>query len=127
MDQQFTVATKESAAVVKALLTVSDKLGNPTDCSVNTGWVMLDNIMQVWMRFYPKEVKEWKKDVLDQLDVERSIAKSVKEGGYFPMSYPARLYKMIKTLLPEQKLNDDDFIHQMVNRYPMLKTTNSKV
>lgn len=125
-DVQYEAASRLNAAVTKGLLDVHDKLGNPTDCSTNTGWVMLDQIMQVWMKFYPQEVRDWKKEVLEQLDVERSIAESVREGGYFPMSYPTRLWKMIKALLPDQKLNDDKFISQMVSRYPMLKTTNAK-
>jgi hypothetical protein len=120
-------ASKLNAALTKGLLDIHDKLGNPTDCSVNTGWVMLDNIMQVWNKYYPREVREWKKDVLYSLETERSIAASVKAGGYFPMSYPARLHKMIKVLLPDQKLNDDIFIHQLLGRYPFLKTTNAKV
>ena len=124
---QYEAASKTSAALVKGLIDIREKLGNPEDCSVNTGWVMLDNIMQVWFKYYPTEVKEWKKEILDSLDTERSIAASVSAGGYFPMSWPTRLYRMVKALLPKQKLNDDDFIHQLVGRYPILKTTNYKV
>lgn len=120
-------ASKLNAAITKGLLEMHDKLGNPTDCSVNSGWLMMDNIMQVWMKFYPSEVAEWKKEVLDSLDTERSIAMSVKQGGYFPMAWPTRLYRLVKALLPDQKLNNDDFIRQLTNRYPMLKTTNAKL
>lgn len=120
-------ASKLNAALTKGLISVHDKLGNPTDCSTNVGWVMLDNIIQVWSNYFPREVAEWKEEVLDQLEVERSIAASVKAGGYFPMSWPSRLYKMIKTLLPDQKLNDDDFIHKLLGRYPIFKTTNYRV
>jgi len=124
---QYEEASKLNAMVTKGLLDVHDKLGNPSDCSVNTGWVMMDNIMQIWKKFYPGEVEDWKKDVIVSLDTERTIAASVKEGGYFPMSYPTRLYKLIKTLLPDQKLNDDNFIKDITGRYPFLKVTNAKL
>lgn len=120
-------ASKFNAAVTKGLLDLHDRLGNPTDCSTNAGWVILDQIMQIWYKFYPQEVEEWKTDILDTLDLERTIAQSTKAGGYFPMSWPTRLYKLVKALLPDQKLNDDKFVHQVVGRYPMLKTTRYKV
>lgn len=120
-------ASKLNAALTKGLLDVSDKLGNPTDCSVNTGWVMLDNIMQVWVKYFPTELSQWKTEILASLETERSIAASLKAGGYFPMSWPARLHKMVHTMLPDQKLNDDTFIHELLIRYPILKTTNARV
>jgi len=120
-------ASKITTAYMLGLIGVWEKLGKPTDCSTNSGWVVMDNIMQVWMKAFPQEWTQWKQEILDSLETERTIAASVKAGGYFPMSYPTRLYKMIKTLLPKQKLNDDEFIHQMVNRYPFLKTTKYSV
>jgi hypothetical protein len=120
-------SSKETAAYVKGLMLVWERLGKPYDCSTNTGWVLLDNIVQVWMKAWPNEVGEWKKEKLTQLQTERSIAASVKAGGYFPMSWPTRLYRLVHTLLPRQKLNSDEFIHLFLQRYPLFKMTNYKV
>lgn len=120
-------ASKLATAYMLGLIKVWDKLGNPTDCSTNTGWLMIDNIMQVWDKAWPQEKAQWIKEIKTELTVERSIRASVEAGGYFPMSYPTRLYNMIHTLLPNQKLNNKLFIRQFIGRYPFLKTTNYRV
>lgn len=119
-------ASKPSAAVTKGLLTVSEKLGNPTDCSVNTGWLMLDAIMEIWTKFYPQEKEDWIKQLKHDLTVERS-ASQAKGFGYFPVSYPTRLFRLIKTMLPDQKMNDKDFLKGLIARYPFLSTSNYKL
>lgn len=120
-------ASKIATAYMLGLVRVREKLGNPTDCSTNTGWVLIDNIMQVWDKAFPYEKADWIKEINTELKFERTMRASVKAGGYFPMSYPMRLYRMIHTLLPGQKLNDKKFIHLLLQRYQFLKTTNYKV
>ena len=120
-------ASKLSSAYTEGLMRIYNKLGEPTDCSTNSGWIMLDNIMQVWDKAFPREKADWIKEIKEELTVERSIRASVKAGGYFPMSYPTRLYNMIHAILPNQKLNDKRFIREFINRYPFLKTTNYSV
>lgn len=125
---QYEAVSKDGAAAVKGLMSVREKLGNPTDCSNNVGWVMLDNIVQVWQKYWPWEMKDWVERLKVELDTERTIKDAIKaEGGYFPVSYPTRLYKMIHALLPEQKLNDKEFLRGLVSRYPFLQSTNAKI
>lgn len=125
---QYEAVTREGAAYTKGLVKVWEKLGKPTDCSTNTGWVMLDNIIQVWMKAWPHESRDWVKQLKEELGAERTIREAIKaDGGYFPVSYPTRLYNLIHTLLPEQKLNDKKFMRQLVSRYPFLKSTNIKI
>lgn len=120
--------SKDGAAVTKGLMLVWEKLGKPTDCSNNIGWVMLDNIVQVWMKYWPWEAQDWVKRLKVELGTERTIREAIKaDGGYFPVSYPTRLYKLIHTLLPEQKLNDKKFLRELVGRYPFLHTSNYKI
>jgi len=123
---QYESASKPSTAVMLGLIRVSDKLGNPTDCSTNPGWVMLDTIMEIWTRFYPQEKTDWIKQLKYDLSVERSVAEA-KDFGYFPVSYPTRLFKLVKTMLPDQKMNDKDFLHLLIQRYPFLSTSNYKI
>lgn len=88
----------------------------------------MDNIMQVWERCWPQEKDDWISQIKGELSVERSVQEAIKaDGGYFPMSYPTRLYELIKAMMPAQKMNDRWFIKGMVERYPFLKTTNYKI
>lgn len=125
-DFVYEEASKLSAAVTKGLINSWEKLGCPSDCSVNSGWVMLDTIMEIWTKFYPKEKEDWIKQLKHDLTVERSAAEA-KGFGYFPVSYPTRLFRMIKTMLPDQKLNDKDFLHHLIQRYPFLQSSNYKI
>jgi hypothetical protein len=125
---QFESVTREGAAYTRGLIKVWEKLGKPEDCSNNTGWVMLDNIIQVWIKAWPQEARDWVEQLKYDLGVERTVREAMKaNGGYFPVSYPTRLYKMIKALLPAQKLNDKKFMRQLISRYPFLKSTNLKI
>lgn len=120
--------SKEGAAVTKGLMLIRDKLGKPTDCSTNTGWIMLDNIIQVWQKYWPHEVYDWNKRLKVELETERSMHDAVAAGGgYVPVSYPTRLFKMISAMLPEQKLNEKKFLKEMTARYPFFKSTNYKL
>ena len=127
-DIVYELASKKTAAYTKGLMMIWDKLGQPTDCSVPTGWLMMDNIMQIWAKEWPQEKSDWIHQIKTELTLERSVQEALKaNGGYFPMSYPTRLYNLIHAMLPNQKLNDKEFIRHMIFRYPFLKSTNYKV
>lgn len=126
--QNFDPVSRAGAAYTRGLVLIWEKLGKPEDCSTNSGWVMLDNIVEVWMKAWPQEVRDWVKQLKHDLTVERTVHEAVKaNGGYFPVSYPTRLYQMIRTLLPLQKLNDKKFMRQLISRYPFLSSTNLKI
>jgi hypothetical protein len=128
MDVDAFAPSSYQVALTKGLMNIREKLGKPLDCSTNSGWVLLDSVVQVWEKLWPQEKKDWVKQIQEELSVERSVREAIKQdGGYFPMSYPTRLYEMIRAILPEQKLNDKKFIKEMISRYPFLKSTNYKV
>lgn len=116
--------TKDGAAAAKGLFMIWEKLGQPRDASNNIGWVMIDNIIQVWVKYFPWEVQELKEDTKLALDTERTPLQAGSQGGHFTMTYPERLFQLLKTLLPDQKLNDRKFIETMSRRYPIFKPTN---
>lgn len=128
-DIELESVSPEALAIVKVLEKVSEKLGNPKDCmSGESGWKMLDAIMKVWSDNYPQEVHDWIKQLEYELTVERTVQQAMKaNGGYFPVSYPTRVYRMIEYFLPDQKVTDWDFMRKLIWRYPFLKTTNYKV
>lgn len=122
------IPSKLSAALTQGIEQIYDRLGKPTDASNEVGWKMVDELVKLWYTYYPWELKAWKESVLDDLELERDVHTAIKEnGGYFPISYPTRLYKMLDTYLPNQKLHDRSFIKKMVLRHPVFKTTNYKV
>lgn len=122
--QDKIVPSKTALALTEAIERIYNMLGRPTDCSTDSGWKMCDELVQLWYTFYPWELEAWRKEQLDELEVERSVKASNDAGGYFPISYPTRLYNMLDTYLPDQKLQDMKFIRKMVQRHPIFKKTN---
>ena len=118
------VPSKTAVALVEAIEQVYNRLGQPKDCSTEVGWKMCDELVELWYTFYPWELKAWRKEALDELELERSVKESNDAGGYFPIAYPTRLYQMLETYLPDQKLQDKSFIRKMVQRHPIFKKTN---
>jgi len=124
----YDVASKEAAALTEGLIRTHEALGNPTDITTPSGWKMVDAIMGVWINFYPHEVRAWKKELEIQLGTERTVHDAVSsDGGYFPLSYPTRVFRMLTNFFPDAKLGEMEFLKQLVGRYPMLKMTNYKL
>ncbi len=124
----YVQVTKDGAAITKGLMLIWERLGRPKDVSVNTGWVMMDNIVQVWMKCFPEELLDFNERLQNELSDERTVKEAHKAaGGYFPISYPPRLYTLMKTMLPDIKYGDKKFIKQMTSRYPIFKTTNYSI
>lgn len=115
------------AALAKGLDQLSDKLGNPTDCSTNAGWTVLDNVIGIWIKFFPQEVAAWKHDKKLELEIERDIKGHIKGFGYNTITYPPTLYNLIKVMLPNQDLKDKKFIRKLLISHPILKATNYKL
>lgn len=125
---QYVQVSKEGAAITKGLLVIWERLGKPEDVSVNTGWVMMDNIVQVWIKCFPEEVQDFKEKLQNELSDERTVHEAHKEqGGYFPVTYPPRLYSLMKSILPKVSYRDKKFIKQLTARYPLFKSTNYKL
>lgn len=129
MNQQiYEIPSDEAVAITEGCERVYKALGRPIDCSTESGWKMIDNLVGVWYHFYPWELEAWRKELKTQLGAERSVAEALKvNGGYIPISFPTRLYKMIETYLPEQKITDRKFIRKFAGRYPIFKMTNAKL
>lgn len=125
--EEYFVPSKTAVALTEGIERIYRRLGFPTDCSTETGWKMCDELVQLWYSFYPWELTAWKEEQLDELANERTVKESLRGGGYFPISYPTRLYKMFETYLPDQKLNDMRFVRKMVKRHPIFKKTRHQI
>lgn len=113
--------------LIEFLINENKRLGSPADTSTNSGWEMVDSIMDTWIAYFPEEFSLWREKVEIDLSGERDLKTAVKAGGYNPISYPPRLFKLFKTMLPGQKLNDRKFFIKLAKKYPYLKTTNYKL
>jgi hypothetical protein len=123
----YELASKEAATLAKALDTISNKLGNPTDCSTEAGWKVLDQCVAVWYKFFPQEVKDWIHDKKIDLANERSLSKHVDGFGVNMMAYPPSLFQLLRVMLPNQSLKDKDFLHKLLISHPILKATNYSI
>ena len=111
--------------LVEGLDRIFVKFGRPPwDNKSLVSWNMLGQIIQVWMKSYPKEFDDWIKDVRLDLSVERSLKESVKGGFKKAIGFPPRLLAMIKLYFPEIKVQNKKFIRKCIKTFPMLHNSN---
>jgi hypothetical protein len=119
---------KIQMAMTEGLVNVYTRLGRPeADLNSATFWLMMDNIVQVWHKVFPYEVKEFSETVKEQRANDRGFLSMSTPGIMNKYAIPAGLFKMIKAFYPYFQFTDDKFIKKMTDRYPFLKTTNSKL
>ena len=123
--QEYEQVSKHGAALTQGLMRVWEKLGCPNDCSTESGWIMLDQIVNCWTAYFRGEAESWIRDRDIDLKNEMTLSQlSKKDGGYNPVTFPPTLFSLLKTMLPDQKLTDKKFHHKLVQRHPLFKTTN---
>lgn len=119
--------TDEGNAYATGLYRIWERLGKPEDLSTSSGWVVLDQIVNVWMRAFRDEYLAWVHDRAIDLRNERSLTDHVKGGTYNPVTFPQGFYLLMKAMFPGVKLTDKEFQHQLAQRHPIFKSTNYKV
>jgi len=111
--------------IIEGLDNIYIKFGRPkADTKSRVFWDMLGQIIQVWMKTYPKEFNDWIKDVRLDLLVERPLKESAKKGLKKSIGFPPRLYQMIRLYFPTLKFNDKKFIQKCIKTFPMLHNSN---
>lgn len=122
---EYEPVSKDGTALTEGLMQIWEKLGRPEDCSTNSGWIMLDQIVNCWTLYFPHEVADWIHDRALDLQNEITLQQLVKkDGGYNPITYPPTFFQLTKALLPQLKLTDKKFQRKLSNRHPMFKSTN---
>lgn len=121
----YEAVPSHSAALTQGLMRIWEVLGRPDDCSTEAGWKLLDQVVNCWTINYRQEVEDWQHDRAIDLANEISMTDlKKKDGGYNPLTYPPTLYHLLKAMLPAQKLHDKKFMHKLVARHGLFKTTN---
>jgi len=113
--------------IVEGLDTIFIRLGRPeAEVKSLVFWKMLGQIIQVWMKSFPQEFKDWMHDLQVDLAVERSLKDTVKSTAGFKKSiaFPIRLFKMIKLYFPTLKVQDKKFVKKCIKTFPMLHNSN---
>jgi hypothetical protein len=123
----YEIASEEERLSAEYLHKVFIRAGRPTKLEGESAWKMMDAIMQIWGGLYPQEVDAFIEVLKEEQALERSVEQSNKEGGYFPISYPTRLYQMMKVYFKNDRFQDRKLIKMLVNRYPILKRTKYEI
>jgi len=111
--------------LAEGLIKVYEKLGRPpADLDSPIFWLMIDNIVQVWSKIFPEEVKDLAHDVELDRALEQSLSESVKKGWKQSLKFPPHMFSMIKTMFPELIVTDRKFVDKMIHRYPFLNSSN---
>ncbi len=127
-DQQdvFEAPTDEELVVITWLDRVATKLGNPPDIFTDAGLKLMDAVIGVWMKHCPQEVSDWSHDRKIDLENEKSLRDltSISSIGYNPVSYPPTLFRFIKVMFPDMKLQEKKVWQKLIKIYPFLRTSN---
>lgn len=125
---EYESISPDVALSTEYILRVAKKAGNPTRVNSQASWKVLDAIFGVWMKNYPQEVKNFREALKTRRTYAKSVKQMSKEGhGVFTFSYPFTLYKLLKTMFPDQKLQDRTFIRKLSKRYPGLKNIDANI
>lgn len=126
--EEYEQIDPNTALTVEYLMRVHKKAGNPTRIDSQAAWRVVDAIFGVWTTNYPQEEKDFREALKTRRAYAKSVKKMVKEGhGVFTFSYPPHLYHLLKTLFPNQKLQDRSFIRKLANKYPGLKNIDANI
>lgn len=81
-------------------------------------------IYKIWASLFPHERKEFSENTKFELDTERSVSESLKQGGIFSVSYPERYAQLLHLLMPGVKIQDKRFYKPLIQTIPILKRSN---
>ena len=126
--ENFEIASEENRLAVEFLHKVWIRAGRPNRLEGESAWKVVDAMMKMWSALYPHEIETWVDELKEEQDAERNVHDAVKSGGgYFPISYPTRIYNMLKVYFPNEKYTDHELIKKIVNRYPIFKRTKYEI
>jgi hypothetical protein len=122
----YETPTDEELITITWLDRVAERLGNPPDLDSETGWKLMDAIMGVWQKHFPQEVKDWTHDRQIDLDNEKSLSALAKDSsiGINIAGYPPTLFKLIKVMFPNMRMQEKKMLQKLTKKYPIFKTSN---
>jgi hypothetical protein len=123
----YDAPSEEELLTITFLDRLANKLGNPPDLTTEAGLKLMDAVIGVWQKHFTQESKDWIHDRALDMANEKSLSylASNKSAGYNPATYPPQLFKLIKTMFPDLKLQNRKVFMKLIQIYPNLfKTSN---
>jgi hypothetical protein len=122
----YEAPTDEELVAIHWLDKVATGLGNPPDIFTESGLKLMDAVIGFWEKHFSQEAKDWIHDRKIDLDNEKSLSylASTKSIGYNPVSYPPTLFKLIKVMFPDMRLQDKKVWEKLIKIYPFFRTSN---
>ncbi len=124
-DGVYEVIPSESVAASRVIADFHEKLGRPTDPFSQAGEKMMELIISVWQDLYPQQYYEWMLTKREYQESEKSISEQVHQHtGRSLASIPTPIYKMMKVVFPNFKLDHRDDFLKLVQKYPYFRMAN---
>ena len=123
----YEAPTDEELVTITFLDKLAKRLGNPPDINTEAGLKLMDGVIGVWQKHFPQEAADWLHDKKIDLENEKSLSylASDKSVGYNPVGYPPVLFKLIKVMFPDLKLQNKKVFTKLLKAYPgLFKTSN---
>lgn len=126
----YEVVPDRARVMTEYLIKIYDKMlgdAEVTDLNSDSAIAFIEILLRVWKDLFPDEyqgrIDQQKTDWL----VERSVADANKaDGGYFVVSFPPRVWYMLKIFFPNIKWTDRKVSNVLTSNFPILKGTQYK-
>ena len=87
-------------------------------------WEMVFDIIKVWEKTWPNELKDWMHNRKVDLAIEKPLRELSKQGLKKSVGYPPHLYTLMKQYWPGGSFASKEFTQAFMGRYPMFRNSN---
>lgn len=124
-NEEYEVIPPAAVSASKIISDMHTLLGRPDDPFSPQGEKLMHIIIAVWEDLYPREAMQWYEDRKEYQKEEMSVREQVnKQTGRSLASIPLPIYRLMRKVFPNYKMdNRDDFI-KLVGRYPLFRMAN---
>ena len=123
----YEVVSTQARMTVEYLMKIRDNLIGDyqvNDIESPAVIALIEAVIRVWRDCFPNEYEGRLLQQRNDWIVERTVQEANKvDGGYITVSFPPRIYMMLKKLLPDVKWTDRKTQQILVNNFPILKGT----
>lgn len=125
-EDEYEVIPGQAVAASKMLADAWEKAGKPDDPFSTQGKQIIMVIIAIWRDLYPGDAYEWFEMRKEHLNEEMSIREQVsKQTGRSLASIPLPVYRMMRKVFPEFKLNTREESIKFVKEFPIFRMVNT--
>lgn len=124
-DEEYEEIPKLAVAASQMLVETWEKLGEPDDPFSAQGRKVVEFIIKIWQELYPDEAYDWFEARKEHLNAEMTTWEQVTKGtGRSLASIPLPVYRMMRKIFPDFKLNTTEEAYKLVREFPIFKMVN---